>query len=850
MKKSLNCILCFYFFFLLCISIQFSGCGLVDSFLAKTVPPETGKIALRGLNHSVEVRRDEFGIPVIIAADSHDMAMACGFVMAQDRLAQMVGYSLLAQGRLAEMAGPAAFKIDLFMRTIDLVTPARESYEKLPAELKDLLSAFAKGVNAYLDLYADRFPLDFMVSGYTPERWKPIDSIYVYYILNFGLSFNLREEIAYINIAQTVGPEKAAWLFPIYYDEPLSMKKAKTLASAGLGQSGKGFAQSIKILGLLDELIGGGIPASNNWAVSPARTKNKATIVANDTHLPLMHPPVWMIIQVITPGFHVAGVAIPGVPGIAAGFNGHIAWGMTMVMGDTQDIFLEKLKVKDQQLYYLYRGEWLKAETRKETFRISGHEPVTRTIFSTRHGPLLNFALDDNPRHPMLPQKVDCAFGLALSSVHSVCDTSSFLGMYRLYQAKDMKQARDAISMVSLMALNFVYGDRENIAWQVSGRYPIRKNGRGHLPSLGWTGEYDWMGYIEGADLPYEMNPARGFVNTSNHRTIQPGMGPLLSSSWYSPERAQRVYEVLSSSDNHRLEDSIALQADWVDTFVMKMQKALFMPPMELKIEESINNMKDPVRKQFARSAMGILAGFDGKMLPDSPDAALYAIFRHVLMQNIFADELGGTDSLAWKSLVSIGIYYSADQDHILGRDNSPFWDDIRTPVKETKADIVARSLADAIVFARNAMGRNPESWAWGKLHTYSWETATTQISPFLPFFQRIGAWLLGRYTDRGPFPAGGDINTVNVAGYLRGHDFKVWLIPAMRMIVDFSKDEPLYLVNSGGQSGNPASPHFDDGIPLYLSWKNRELPFSQQGIAKGYTRILHLEPYKDRPPL
>ncbi|MBP9046531.1 MAG: penicillin acylase family protein, partial [Moraxellaceae bacterium] len=89
-----------------------------------------------------------------------------------------------------------------------------------------------------------------------------------------------------------------------------------------------------------------------------------------------------------------------------------------------------------------------------------------------------------------------------------------------------------------------------------------------------------------------------------------------------------------------------------------------------------------------------------------------------------------------------------------------------------------------------------------------------------------------------------GSTNTVNVAGYTIGEGFKVWNVPAMRLIVDFSLAEPLYLVNAGGQSGNPASRHYDDGIPLYLSGENRSLAFHAPVlVSQQFNRTLILQP-------
>lgn len=824
---------------ILLASFVLPGCGL-----QKSIDPDSGSITLPRLNQDVRVRRDELGIPVIEADNMHDLIYATGYVMASDRLAQMVSYSLLGQGRLAEMAGPVALDIDVYIRTLDLPGNARKQYDQLGEPIREVLSAYSEGVNAYIETHRGRLPLDFKLSSYSPEPWEPIDSLYVSNVLNLGLSFNLREEIAYINLAKKVGAEKAAWLFPLYPDEPLPFEEAATLSKIDFNAVPDQAEQT----SALDEKLSAylmpfGVAASNNWAVAPERTEKKASIVANDTHLSLEHPPIWMLLQLKMPDLHVAGIAMPGIPGIVAGYNGHIAWGMTMVMGDGQDIFIEKLNTINGQTNYLYMNKWYPVMTRTEVFRINKEESVERTISATVHGPLLNAALAAEPKHHALPPGLASPYGIAVKMV-SLADDHSFDAMYELLKATDMEEARAAIERTRFMDLNFVYGDAENIAWQVSGAYPIRKKGRGHLPSPGWDGEYDWKGYLPVDEHPYEENPDIGYFGTANHRTIAPGEGPVLGNSWYAPERAERIKQMLSKNASYKWSDAVAMQYDHVDLMVPKVKQLLLQSPMREKVESAIAALPRADEAKNAEAGLKILSGFDGDMLADSSGAAYFGIFHHYFIRNVFLDELGPEDGTAWKNymVLTSGIY-AADQDHLLGRDDSPFWDNIHTSRKETKADILAKSLAEAMTYAEKRLGNNSGKWKWGDIHTYSWRTGTSQMDEHLPLVKRIAVWMIGKYTDRGPYPAGGDHNTLDVAGFNKGENFDVWLIPAMRMVVDFGLDEPLFLTICGGQSGNPASSHYDDGIPVWLKGETRQMAFRDENIEKQYDRVLVLKP-------
>ncbi len=826
-------------------ALVLSGCSsFLDFALRDTVPPDSGSASLTGLEAEVVVRRDELGIPVIEAKNDHDLAFAAGYVMASDRLAQMVSYSLLGQGRLSEMVGEFGLDMDVYIRTLGLPGAAKKEFEALDADMAALLEAFSSGVNAYLASHRDRLPLEFGLTGYTPEPWQPVNSFYIAYLLNLGLSMNFREEAAYLGLARKVGAVKAAWLVPVYPDEPLPFEKASVLADLDLKDMGESVKNLSEVCAKMEKIImPAGVCASNNWGIMPDRTAKGGSIIANDTHLPLMQPPIWMLMHLRSPSLDAAGVAMPGVPGIVAGYNGRLAWGETIVMGDSQDVFIEKLRQSGGKTFYLYEGNWLPVQTRREVFLVKGKDPVEKTILSTRHGPLVNDVIKKRPKHFAFPPQVELPYGIALQTGLDRTG-QSVAAMFHLARAKDMKEARDLMMQVDLMALNFVYGDKDHVAWQVSGTYPLRRSGRGHLPSPGWSGEYDWTGFLDAERLPHVSDPESGFVYTANNRVIPPDADIILSSSWYSPERSQRIHELLVSKDPHTWISSVEMQNDRHDLFVRKVKEVLFNSDLHEKITEAIAGLPDAKQRRQAKEALDMIFTFDGNMEADSSKAAVMGIFRQVFIKNTFLDELGPEDSNAWDSFISlIQAFYPADQDHLLGRPDSPFWDDVNTAPIETKADIIAASLADTICFAVREMGPDRSTWRWGRLHQYRWETASSQAKPFLAFWQRPAVSLLGLYTDRGPYPAGGDYNTLNVAGYFRGQNFNVWLVPAMRMVVDFALEEPMFIINSGGQSGNPASPHYDDGIRVWREGGMRSMPFDPERIKAGYPRVFYLMP-------
>lgn len=819
-----------------------SACSVVKLTQSGTVDKPAGEVRLAGLTAAVTISRDEMGIPRIEAGNEGDLAFGLGYAMASDRLAQMVSYSLTAQGRLSEMAGPAARDLDIYMRTLGLRRISEKQLAAASPRMRRLLDRYSAGVNAWLFSHKDKLPFDFSSSGYQPEPWSPANSMDIFALLNLGLSLNANEEIAWLNLAAKVGPEKAAWLMPTYPDEPIPFDEAKKLADFPFSELQAPLAPEAQLQKKLGALF---LPlqqaASNNWAISPEHTHGKASILANDTHLMLEQPPVWMLVQVKTPEYQAGGIAVAGIPGVVAGYNGHIAWGMTMVMADSQDIFIEKLRDENGQAQYLYKDQWLPLQQREEVLHIKGMPDEKILIQETVHGPLLNTALKGQRVNEIMPANFNAApaWGLALQTTAQQAD-QSMERLFQLGRAEGFSEGEHALEGIGFVHLNILLADAQNIGWQVTGNFPKRKKGKGYLPSPGWTGEYDWDGFLPYEQLPHETNPERGFIATANQRTTTE---PYLTGSWYAPERYERIVERLDEHSEHTLATSIEMQADVHDKTADKLRDVL--KKLEPGIRQSLASAA-PAARSDGENALRMLSRFDGDMDKDSAPAALYGLFLEALTRDTFFDELGPVQDAAWQSfLQGNAISYSAQQDHMLGRDDSPFWDDQRTRNHvETKAEVFALALADSWRAALERFGANTADWKWGSLHTYTWESGATKLKPYLPFAQRKAVGALSGFLDRGPYPAPGSTNTVNVAGYTVGEGFKVWNVPAMRMVVDFSQIEPLYIINSGGQSGNPASPHYADGIDLYLSGRNRRMSFHDADmVSKQFSQKLVLVP-------
>jgi len=813
--------------------VALSGCqSLLNSRYSDSVPPDQGIVRVKGLAQSVVIRRNPLGMPLIETTTFHDALFALGYVHASDRLSQMVGLRLMAEGRLAEMAGPGVLEMDRFMRAVNLKKSAEVLYSNASPRIKRFFEVYARGVNAYLFRYRDKLPMDLAESGYRPAYWKAEDSALVFCLLNFGLAVNLQEEIASLVLAQKVGSEQLAWLLPTYPDEPLPLEEAAKLSGLDLNGQLAGLSEVSAAVSQFANAHMLGVAASNNWAFAPQRTRSGKSLLANDTHLPLSMPSVWNFVQIRSPKYQAAGVSIAGVPAIVAGFNGKLGWGMTMVMGDNQDLFLEKTRRQGNRLQYLADGKWLNAQERQETFFIKGQRPIRETLYETRHGPLLNSVLGER-KHMLQPLQIGSGFGLALKTTQFEAD-QTLDAFFNLSRAQSVEQAFEATREVRAMPLNIVFADAQHIGWQVTGRFPNRRAGLGLMPSPGWDSQYEWDGFADPMLHPYDQDPPQGWLGTANHRTVPRGYGMQLSNSWFYPERAERIAE-LAATGKHDSQSMIAMQYDQTSPFVAKLQNMFSAPGMAAPLKAAIDAL--PTAESIkARETYSRLMKFDGKMAATSADAALYSAFLYQSARETFLDELGPDSTPAWKALVeTANSSYSAQADHLLGRDDSPFWNDRRTAQREDKPAILARSLAGAITLLESKLGSERSAWQWGKLHTYNWTTETSQLAQYMSPSQRTSINAIKGYLDRGPYPAGGDHGTLNVAAYQWGQDFDTWLIPAMRIVVDFGREEPLIGLNSSGQSGNPASKHYADGIEAWLKGQYMTFPFQSRNLDKAY---------------
>ena len=709
-----------------------AGAGAVYWWGYRPLPQTSGQIAAP-LEKAAEVVRDDLGVPHISAGADEDLFFLQGFVTAQDRLFQMDYLRRKAAGRLAEILGPAALTHDRRVQTLGLEEAAESYARNLDAGARRVLAAYARGVNFFLERRAGRLPVEFTLLRYDPRPWRIADSLLVALEMFRALSSTWRADLARYSMIQTGEPDRVRRLYPVW--------------------SG------------LEPPLG-----SNAWAVAGERTASRKPLLAGDPHLEFTVPPIWYQVHLRSPGYHVAGMSLPGLPGVIIGHNDRIAWSVTSLQFDVQDLYLERIDPATGQ--YLYRGSVHRARRRAGRLRVRGARPVVVNTWVTHHGPV---AAELRGRRFALRW-----VALELEGFHYPIPA--------INRARNWQEFREALREFPGPALNFVYADVDgNIGLQVAGKLPVRDYD-GAYPQDGASGKFEWKGYIPFEDLPVVFNPPSGIVATANQNPF-PRDYPYRVSGRFAPGyRARRIRELLSKGQAWTAEGMLAVQIDVYDAFLHRLAERVAgawdrRPQDDPKLAEAVEELRR----------------WDGRMDKDSP-AALIArlVFQHLRRE--VAEQAARGAALLYDSPMAAPVI-----EQLLEERPGDWFADYDA--------LLVGALADACAEAQRMFGGRPQQWRYGR-----WN----RLTPSGGLLTRLP--VVGRYFRFRPVGLSGSPNTVlQVNGAV---------MPSARMVLDLADWENSRYVLPFGESGQRFSKHFRDQWPAYL--QGRAFPSQYQHIRAG----------------
>lgn len=740
------------------VAVAVAGLIFVNVYIGKSKPLIEGEATVAILESDVTVIRDDIGVPHIQADTDADLYRAQGYVQAQDRMFQMDLSRRQASGQLAEVIGADALDTDKFFRTFSLRDAAEKSWDGYDAEAKQVLEWYAEGVNAYMKEAKGNGGLsfEFALLGYEPTEWTPVDSLTIGKFMAYDLGGHWNT-LAVRHWALNEFPEEKARELFIEYPET---------APAILAANKK---QPVQVAGEFDASV---IPpefnGSNNWVVSGDKTASGKPLLADDPHLGLSTPSIWYQMHLESPEQNVSGVIFAGIPGIILGHNEEIAWGVTNVGPDVQDLYIETPNPEDPT-QFRYEDEWEQAEVREEPIKVKDGETEDFEVLVTRHGPVVSNVLYDD-------EEPGAVFSMQWTALEPTLELQAVLNFNK---ASDWEEFELALEDFQAPAQNFVFASTDGtIAYKANGRIPIRKSGDGQLPVPGDSAEYGWEGYVPFDELPQAVNPESGFIATANNEVIDDSYPYHITDFWAQPYRYERIAEVLKASDELTAQDMMDLQMD---------QKNLYAAEF---LDEMISTVQSETDEYD--EVLTMLEEWDQV---DSEDQAAPLVFHKWIKQlpeTLLADEFPEDvfDMLAGKNHITDKMM----RDAFAGEEG--VWVTEYGGAEKWLVD----SLEAAVAEIDDEQGNDLADWTWGEHHQLTFPHPLAGASP-----------IFAEFLNPDPVPIGGSNITVQAAASTS--EGNVNHGASWRFVADLADLSSAYHIVGPGLSGHLKSDYFHNQV-------------------------------------
>jgi penicillin G amidase len=675
--------------------------------------PQHSGVVEAPVAQGVSVRFDGRGVPHIAAKSAEDALFAQGYVTAQDRLFQMDALRRFTSGELSEVFGARTLEADQEARRLRLRRVAEAAYATFPAADRADLAAYTRGVNHYIASHRGNLPLEFTLAGYKPRPWSVVDCLLISLNMIRSLTTTWKDEVGKQKMLEGGDRDKVNFLFPV--------------RTGGESQ-----------------------PGSNAWAVSGRLTASGKPLLSNDMHLEYSLPGIWHMVHLTAPGLDVSGVALPGAPGVIVGHNQRIAWGITNLQFDVQDLYTEKVDERTGSYEYKGRAEPLRVE--RETIRVKGRPAEQLAVAVTRHGPAL---IRDGDK---------------LISLRWTAAEAGLLEfpILELDRAQNWQQFTAAIARLSGPGSNFVYADVDgNIGYHATGKLPVRRKYSGDVPVDGTSGEFEWDGFIPFDQLPSAFNPPTGMIVTANQNPF-PADYPYTVNGNFAPYyRAAQIRARLTARSGWKAAEMLTVQRDVYSAF------GAFLARQVTAAYE-----KRGAHTAALDAAAALLRSWNGQVMQDqAAPAVAELVFRHV------------RKALAERAAPGQGSGYEyrmapAAIEKLL-RERPAGW-------FESYDQMLLTAFADAVEEGTRMQGRDLGKWRWGNLMAVRINHPVTHEIP-----------VIGKYFDIGPIAMNGSAVTVKAT--------TATLAPSMRMNADLGNWENSLLNIQTGESGQILSSHYRD---------------------------------------
>ncbi|MGZ8676104.1 MAG: penicillin acylase family protein [Solirubrobacterales bacterium] len=762
-----------------------TAAGLWWQLFRRPLPKTDGQLRVRGLEGTVDISRDRWGMVRIRAGSPHDLWFGQGYAHAQDRLWQCDLQRRVSAGRVSEFAGEAGLPVDRLMRTLGLARAGRREERELEPGLRSLLNAYCSGFNRAAE-QPGALPAEFQILRLEFEPWRPADLLAGIKLLAFGLSTNWERELLRADLVRELGPELAERLDPVYpAGNPVVMRPGEAF-------EGDGTALAEQIARVREQIgLAGAAGGSNNWAVSGERSATGGPLVAGDPHLPTGMPGIWHQVSLELGERFCRGAGLPGIPGVTMGQTNDVAWTFTNVMADVEDLFIER--IEDER--YEYKGEWRPLELVEEEIKVRGREmPVRHQVRITGHGPVVNEALGADSAQPL-------ALRWAALDVPGIGRPQ-----VDIFDPTSGPELVELLGGLTMPVSNLVWADRHgSIGYKTVGRIPRRPGGCPDLPKPGWTGDFDWDGAIPYEELPELTDPEAGFLVTANNRIADDDYPHHLTSDYLDGFRASRVTQLIESTEEHDLDGFRRMQTD------------LYSIPGD-EVAHRLARLKTASLGQRETRAIERLKSWDRRLGPETIAGTIYQAFLLRLAREFARAAIGDRDlaerwldrsdngfathvTSPWRWHSHLLALWAEADDELIGRP----WD-----------ELVADALRGALDDLEQRFGPDPEGWRWGDVHELRFPHALGEANPAFD-------WVFNR-----TLRTGGGQETVAQIAYDPNHPYQAIWAPSWRMVADPVDPERSMWQDFTGQSGHAWSEHYDDLQPRWLAGQMQ--PMSGEG--------------------
>ena len=768
---------------------------IFGAVLGRRPPTYDGTLWVPGIGKEVVIHRDRWGVPYIEAADEAHAWFGQGFCQGQDRAFQLEFMRRVGRGTLSEVIGSKGLQLDRLARRIGFQVSSEVQYNLIDEDVRHHLDAYVRGINAGLRQGSKRSAHEFALLRSKPGLFHATDAINIAKLISFAMASNWDSELCRLKIMLEDGPDALAALdvvYPEWLQVSAEYSRKAGLAADRLGEDMATFQQTIGLRS-----------ASNNWVVNARKTVNNRPILANDPHLPANLPSSWYLSHVSTPERTVTGVNFVGTPGFSFGYNEHAAWGVTAGHIDNTDLFLEEIGPDGRSVRC--GDDFVPCTVRREVIRVRGGKSVVEEVLVTPRGPVVSPAFDGELA--------------ALSLQATWLRGKRARGMIHLHHMTCFEDLRRVMSEWPGVTANFLYADpSDNIGWQLAGDSPQRKKGWGTIPMPGADPEVGWKDEpVPFDEMPHTVNPDCGFLATANNRPTAEGEGPFLGVDWFDGYRQARISEVLAERDDWTVESLSELQLD-----------TLSIPWREIK--PFVVGLKGTTNR--SRSALALLARWDGRVSVDSQAATVFELFVAEMIQRVVRAK--APKAAQWA--MGRGFIELAPNSTFAFRRVGHLVNLIRTQPKGWfasgwDAEMLA-ALHEAISVIEGKHGVNADRWAWGEVRSATLIHPVGEAAPFRRIF------------NLGPIPFDGDTNTISVGAADPGDPLGNPIgIATMRMAVEVGEWENNRWVLAGGVSGNPLSKHYDDQFELWRRGQAITIPFKTTDTSSFASHTVRLQP-------